>query len=267
MLSRNQISEYQTNGVLKIKLDNEIISLTRAFLQELSLYLDHYFGSSFREQPVEKRLHSLAKESRSEIGKLYQVIRRFPSMKKLACHDWFIAIAQDLMDSKLVSCCNFVAARFDFPGESKYATAPHQDFPYIQGSPDALTFWLPFVDVPFTTGAPSYVPASHRDGPQPVIEREIDNSNGTASIEASELEVWSRLDYQKIEVMEDECLVFSTNLIHKSEPNLSDYCRITTQLRFDNLINQTSWEKGFPEGLYLGQKFSSSYPELVKVIS
>ncbi len=266
MLSKDEISEYETNGILKLKLNDEIMTLTEKFLHELSLYLDHYFGTSFRNQAVEKRLHSLAIESRNEVGKLYQVIRRFPSMKKLACNDWFISVAQTLMNSNLVSCCNFVAARFDFPSEAKYATAPHQDFPYIQGSPDALTIWLPFVDVPFLTGAPSFVPGSHKNGPQAIVEKEIDNSNGTASIEALHLKAWSQLDYQRIEVRKDECLIFSTNLIHKSEPNLSDYCRITTQLRFDNLKNETSWKKGFPEGLYLGQKLSTSYPELVKDI-
>lgn len=263
MLSQSQVLDFETNGILKIQLDSEILSLSEAFLQEISTYLDHYFGQTFCEQPVEKRLYLIAKESRSEIGKLYQVIRRFPSMKKLACHDWFISIAKTLMQSQLVSCCNFVAARFDFPNESKYATAPHQDFPYIQGSPDGLTFWLPFVDVPFIVGAPSFVASSHKSGPQTVIEKEIDNSNGTASIEAFNLKDWQSLDYQKIEVKKNECLVFSTNLIHKSEPNLSDYCRITTQLRFDNLLNATSWKKSFPEGLYLGQKLSISYPELV----
>jgi len=265
MLSQNQVLDYELNGILKIKLNSELLSLSEAFLHELSMYLNHYFGDAYSDEPIEKRLYLIARESRGEIGKLYQVIRRFPSMKKLACHDWFISIAQTLMKSELVSCCNFVAARFDFPNESKYATAPHQDFPYIQGSQDGLTFWLPFVDVPFITGAPSFVSSSHKDGAQAVIEKEINNSNGTNSIEALRLEEWSALEYQKIEVKKDECLVFSTNLIHKSEPNLSDYCRITTQLRFDNLFNRTSWEKGFPEGLYLGQKLSSSYPELVTV--
>lgn len=264
MLSQSKVLEYEEKGIIKVDLSSEVLSLAGCFLDELSMYLDNYFGSSFVDYPLEKRLTLIAKEERGEIGKLYQVIRRFPSMKKLACHDWFINIAQTLMNSKLVSCCNFVAARFDFPNESKYATAPHQDFPYIQGSPDALTFWLPFVDVPFLVGAPSYVSGSHKYGAGKVIEKEIDNTNGTTSIEAADLEAWANLDYERIEVKKNECLIFSTNLIHKSEPNLSDYCRITTQLRFDNLLNEVSWNKNFPEGLYLGHKLSNSYPELVK---
>lgn len=264
MLSNSELVEYKSIGVLKLNLPPEIMKLSDKFLEELADYVNYYFGSKFADQPTEKRLHSIALESRNEIGKLYQVVRRFPSMKQLACHDWFVSISKKLMETNVVSCCNFVAARFDFPGESKYATAPHQDFPYIQGSPDALTFWVPFVEIPFETGAPSYVPKSHLDGPQVVVEGEINKLNGTASVEAVDLRKWSTLEFKKIEVKRNECLVFSTNLVHKSEPNLSDYCRITTQLRFDNLLNKVSWSKGFPEGLYLGQKLSASYPELVR---
>jgi ectoine hydroxylase-related dioxygenase (phytanoyl-CoA dioxygenase family) len=257
------LKSYSSEGIVKLKLPDEIIDLSTQFLNEIRMYLDFYFGNKFEDLPIEKRLYRLAVENRAEIGKLYNVSRRFPSMKKLACQDWFLEIAKELMQTQLVSCCNFVAARFDFPNESKYATVPHQDFPYIQGSPDAITVWLPFVDVPFSVGAPSYVPGSHSQGPQPIVEKEIDASNGTASISARDLDKWQSLEYKKVNVSKNECLIFSTNLVHQSEPNLSDYCRITTQLRFDNLANNISWSKNFPEGLYLNQKLSESYPELV----
>lgn len=257
------LEPYNLEGIVKLKLPEEILALSTQFLHEVDMYLDFYFDNKYGELPTEKRLYELALENRNEIGKLYNVSRRFPSMKKLACHDWFLEISKEIMATSLVSCCNFVAARFDFPNEAKYATAPHQDFPYIQGSPDAITIWMPFVDVPHTVGAPSYIPGSHAQGPQPIKENEINTSNGTASVSARDLEKWQLLDFKKISVSKSECLVFSTNLIHKSEPNLSDYCRITTQLRFDNLANSTSWTKNFPEGLYLGQKLSETYPELV----
>ncbi len=263
MLSKSQILEYKKNGALKLQLPDDVLRISDSFLYEMNLYLNAHLGSSLAEQKIEQRLNSFAQNSREEIGKLYQVVRRFPSMKRLACHEWFVEASKLLMETELVSCCNFVAARFDFPNELKYATAPHQDFPYIQGSPDGVTFWMPFVDVPFDVGAPSYVPESHRQGPQKIIEKEIDHLSGTNSIEAQDLEKWKSLNYEKIELKRNECLVFSTNLIHKSEPNLSNYCRITTQLRFDNLMNKTSWSKSFPEGLYLGKKLSLSYPELV----
>ena len=263
MLSLAQIQDYGKNGILKLQLPEEVLRISDSFLQEMNLYLNTHLGSNFSDQNMEHRLTSFAQHSREEIGKLYQVVRRFPSMKRLACHEWFVEVSKLLMETELVSCCNFVAARFDFPNELKYATAPHQDFPYIQGSTDGLTFWMPFVDVPFEVGAPSYVPGSHRKGPQIIIEKEIDHSSGTNSVEAKDLDNWKRLNYEKIELQRNECLVFSTNLIHKSEPNLSDFCRITTQLRFDNLMDKISWSKGFPEGLYLGKKLSLSYPELV----
>jgi ectoine hydroxylase-related dioxygenase (phytanoyl-CoA dioxygenase family) len=266
LLSSHQLTQYEDLGILKLELPAEILEISEDFISEVNKYLNFFLGTNLIECEIQYRLAAFAQESRGEIGKLYQVVRRFPSMKRLACHEWFVDISKTLMRTELVSCCNFVAARFDFPNESKYATAPHQDFPYIQGSPDALTFWMPFMDVPFDVGAPSYVPGSHKDGPQQIVEKDIDNSSGTNSVEAKDLVKWNQFEYEKIEVQKNECLIFSTNLIHKSEPNLSNACRVTTQLRFDNLMNKTSWTKGFPEGLYLGKKLSLSYPELVASI-
>ncbi len=262
MLSSEDLDFFNLNGYLKITVPEEIRLLQTELLKEIDLYLNFYHPS-LTQQPVEYKLVELAEVNREELGKLYKVVRRFPAMRKLSCSEWAISISQQLMNTNLISCCNFVAARFDLPGETKYATAPHQDFPYIQGSLDGLTFWIPFVSTKYDVGAPSFIPGSHKLGAVPVVEQGINNTNGTSSIESTEIDNWKNLDYTLIEVEINECLIMHTLLVHRSEPNTSKYARISTQIRFDNLEDNDSYKSGFSDGLYLNEPLSRSYPNLV----
>jgi hypothetical protein len=263
MLSDQEIKYFDLNGALKVALPDDIGSLQSDFIAELEEYLAFYHPN-LKSNDVQHKLVELAELDRSEVGKLYKVVRRFPSMRRLSCSDWAVSLAKVLMRSNLISCCNFVAARFDLPRESKYATAPHQDFPYIQGSLDGITIWVPFVNVPYEVGAPSYVPGSHKNGPSMVKEHGINKENGTSSVESVDLEKWKDLSYTKTEIQNNECLIMHTLLIHRSEPNLSSYARISTQLRFDNLTDFHSYNSGYSDGLYLSEHLSKYYPNLVK---
>jgi hypothetical protein len=263
MLDKAELETYNKTGALIIELPGEIQKLQEEFLQEINEYLEFFHPMSYTSSDVSKKLVELSLVDRAAVGKLYKLVRRFPSVRRLSSNTWCVEIAKQLMETSLVSCCNFVATRFDLPNESKYATAPHQDFPYIQGSQDGITIWIPFVDVLFEVGAPSYVPNSHLGGARKIIEEELDGGNGTASIKAVELNEWQQLNYKKVEIKMNQALVMHTLLIHRSEPNISEKARISSQFRFDNIKNNDSWSRNYPEGLFLNEMLSMSYPELV----
>lgn len=67
----------------------------------------------------------LAALDRGAVGRLYKVSRRFPSVKALAASGWAVDIASQLMETSLVSCCNFLATRLDLPEKDEFATLPH----------------------------------------------------------------------------------------------------------------------------------------------
>ena len=187
-------------------------------------------------------------------------------MRKIASSNWGLKIAREFIESRLISCCNFVATRFDLPGETKYLTESHQDFPYIQGSVDGITIWIPFSDADENLGPPSFISGSHLSDMSKVIERGISKQNGTSSVESVDLAKWGLMRYERWSIEKGSALVMHTMLVHRSEPNMSDSCRLSLQIRFDNLLNEKSFQRNYPDGLYLGEKLSDSYPEFVELL-
>jgi len=61
------------------------------------------------------------------------------------------------MGTPLVSCCTFVNVRIGLPTEEQYLTPFHQDFPYIQGSLNGITVWLPVFDTSLEMGPPAWL--------------------------------------------------------------------------------------------------------------
>ena len=51
----------------------------------------------------------------------------------------------------------------------------------------------------------------------------------------------------------NQCLIFDTKLIHRSEQNISKECRLSVQIRFDDILIKDSYNRNYPEGLYLGE--------------
>ena len=64
--------------------------------------------------------------------------------------------------------------------------------------------------------------------------------------------------------MAGQALLFSTLLVHRSELNTTRRPRLNIQIRFDDALALESIERNYPEGLYLNDSFSSSYPEYVQ---
>lgn len=256
------------DGVSMVDLPDEVVELKAAVLKEMSVWLTEIIGETVEPDNLAKSLPVLADDGyREALGTLYRISRRFPSVKQLASHSFFVDLAKDLMGAQLVSCCNFVCVRLDMPGEDEFLLGPHQDFHYIQGSPDGITFWTPLNFVPAEMGPPSFVLGSHKQGVLPVKERSLDEtygSNGGSTIELADLAEWEAREYWSRPVSVSEAAVFSTLLVHQSGTNRTDQARISMQLRFDNLLDPVSRAKEYPEGLYLRNAFSSSYPEYVE---
>lgn len=257
---------YERDGLVKVHLPEDIAGLQKEFLRECCVWLAHFGGFKTTPEALPDDLVKIAKDNRQLLGRLYKIARRFPAAKRLACHPYFVRVAQNLMKTNLVSCCHLVNVRFDLPQESKYLLDTHQDFPYIQGSLNGLTVWLPFSDVTKDMGAPSFVLGSHRWGALKVKEYSLGEVGGSGgkSFEIIETKRLEKESFASGEIKSDTALVFHTLLVHRSEANISGRARVSVQLRFDDALNQVSFEKNYPEGLYLNNKLTETYPELVE---
>jgi hypothetical protein len=265
-LSGAMAEAYARDGIVSVTLPAEVNALRQQFIAEMCLWFDRMAGVAATPDDVSAKLVELAERDRPLVGKLYKVSRRFPSLRQMSCHPWLVRQAAALMNSELASCCTFVNVRIDLPKEGRFLTPIHQDFPYIQGSLNGVTYWLPFFDTPLALGPPSWIPGSHKWGVLKVEEFGADKTgrSGAKSFRvADEEKIVSESSFVSGPVPAGTALAFSTLLVHRSEPNNLDLARVNVQLRFDDVFASESIGRNYPDGLYLGESFGNSYPEYV----
>jgi hypothetical protein len=263
ILTAEQMSTYADEGILILDIPESLVELENMYFEEVADFLNIMGGIQVKPNEVPVMLPKIAVDNRTLIGRLYKVSRRFLSVKRIAVDKWLSDISKQLMNTPLVSACHFVNIRIDLPGEEKYLLPAHQDFPYIQGSLNALTWWIPFLDTPLEMGPPSWVTGSHKDGIQKVkyFDYEATGQSGGRSFELVDQTKYDDASFTRKPVMKGQCLVFHTALIHRSEINHTNIARTNLQVRFDDATAQESFERNYPEGLYLGDQFSKHYPQ------
>jgi hypothetical protein len=265
-LEPTMIAAYEKEGIVKLTLPRHVNDLRSELIEELRVWLEAVVGSRYTASDLPNKLAELAKVDRPLLGKLYKLSRRLPSARRMACDRWLIDVAAQVMQTKLVSCCTFVNVRFDLPDEERFLSPIHQDFPYIQGSLNGITIWLPLFDTPVELGPPAWVPGSHGWGVLKVTEFNAKQSNGSGakSFElAKQVEAGREFGFISAAVAAGEALLFSTLLVHRSCINATEVARVNVQIRFDDALAPESIARNYPEGLYLGDALSTTYPEYV----
>ncbi len=112
-----------------------------------------------------------------------------------------------------------------FPESAALTTAPHQDYPYVQGTTEVYTLWTPLGDCPAAIGALQVAERSHLDG---VREFKISQHASTALEVADPLEgAWRAGDFAAGDVV-----VFHSLTVHRGSPNLTNRLRLSADFRF-----------------------------------
>ena len=265
LLSDEHIARYQSAGVLRLELPESLKIKINNFRLEVIDYIEGISGIKSDISSLEADLAEIGIKDRLLISRLYKISRRFFSSKAIACDPFFVSVAKTLMETKVVSCCNFVNVRIDLPSEDKFLLSAHQDFPYIQGSLNGITCWIPIFDTNLTLGPPSFVEGSHKTGIMNVCEYGSDQTGGSGgrSFKIADEGAMDKLDFVNEPVLFGEALLLNTLVVHRSEQNKSKKARVNIQIRFDDALSLDSYDKNYPEGLYLGDSFKKSYPEYV----
>jgi ectoine hydroxylase-related dioxygenase (phytanoyl-CoA dioxygenase family) len=121
---------------------------------------------------------------------------------------------------------------------------------------------MPFSDVDLDMGPPSFVPGSHKWGVLRMKPSRTDGKEGEPYVIADTDRI-ERADFVKRRISASQALVFHTLMVHRSEPNTAKKAKLSIQVRFDDLLDTTSFAKNYPEGMYLGQSPGKIYPEFV----
>jgi ectoine hydroxylase-related dioxygenase (phytanoyl-CoA dioxygenase family) len=261
------VDAYHDDGIVKLALPKHLDDARGDLIGEIRTWLSAVATINCTAEEIPEQLVALAAADRPVLGKLYKLSRRLPSARRIASDRWLVDIAAQVMRTRLVSCCTFVNLRFDLPDEERYLAPIHQDFPYIQGSLNGITIWLPLFDTPLELGPPAFVPCSHRWGVLKVKEFNLAQAGGSG-VKSFELVHKSKIEQESkfvnMAVAAGEALLFSTLLVHRSCPNATNRARVNIQIRFDDALAPESLQRSYPEGLYLGNAFSSVYSEYVE---
>ncbi len=118
-----------------------------------------------------------------------------------------------------------VIGRTIFPGEDKYATPPHQDYVYIQGTPDTYTAWIPLSDCPAEMGGLAVAAGSHVSG----VREDLRLAPGVGGLEVADpLDgTWVYRPYGLGDVV-----VFHSLTVHKGLSNGTDRLRLSVDYRY-----------------------------------
>ena len=119
---------------------------------------------------------------RARVGRLYQAVRKLPSVYGLITAPRVWAVMRQLMSTRLPGIYpGGAGVRMDHPGEDTYLSPWRQEYPYNLTSDNAVTLWLPLVDVDERNGCLLMAPGTHRLGALPVRVRDALNTRRNAN--------------------------------------------------------------------------------------
>ncbi|MPZ11545.1 MAG: hypothetical protein GEU89_15260 [Kiloniellaceae bacterium] len=170
-------------------------------------------------------------ESNAITSPLYQLLPTVPAVYAFATQDDLlrilagIGVAQPTLGTSPL-------IRIDRPREKKYQTPWHQDIWYSFSSEASVVIWMPLGEVTAAQGHLVVLPDSHRNGTLPFKVYEEGHEPYTPREAPDE----SRR--QTVPVKFGEIIIFKQTLLHKSGDNLSDRCRVSMQLRYNEMKDQ-----------------------------
>lgn len=164
------------------------------------------------------------------------------SLQKLAASDSLLAVAEDIgMAAPALSTSPVLHVMSDLLRipNGYFGVGPHQDFPSVQGSLDAMTMWLSLFDVPADGYPVQFIPGSHKRGlwPSQLTEH---------SVEVLQ-EAFKDEEFVSVPVTQGDLLVFNGFTVHRSaiDSNRSGL-RIAASIRYDNTQEATYVDRLYP---------------------
>ena len=120
--------------------------------------------------------------------------------------------------------------RIDRPKDNRYSTPWHQDSWYSSSEQNSIVIWIPLVKMSSELGYLQVEKASHKKG---IVNFETNKKSKTELYEA--VKDPSKQNITEIPIEYGEMMVFRQMLLHKSGQNRSNKCRVTLQIRINEM--------------------------------
>ena len=192
---------------------------------------------------------------------IYNACRRLTSVHQLSVSDKLLNLSKNLLQTDLIMSNPYKTIRIDCQQRENYLLPWHQDYPYVQDSPDALIYWIPLQDVDEENGCMTVAPGSHQQG---IIPVKMDSPTPCIKdLHLADASVASLYPNLRIPLKMGDVLVFNTLMLHRSCPNLTKLPRWTLQIRHGNFQHPFAIRKYWPGSHYEQNWFDLSHPEYV----
>jgi ectoine hydroxylase-related dioxygenase (phytanoyl-CoA dioxygenase family) len=206
----------------------DLDDLRSQMLEVVERYGWHRSGGAADEIDVEAINRVPADEMRLDVGvsiAAYCEVQKLEALHRLPHHPRLLA-----MFTALFGRAAFVhprhIARMITPHDAMTPTPPHQDFPLIQGTPNAWTCWFPLSDCPREHGGLTVLRGSHRAGCLPVTA-----TRGAGGI-ATQL-CPGETDWVSGDFAAGDVLAFTGHAVHKALPRRSKHTmRLSLDVRY-----------------------------------
>ena len=160
-----------------------------------------------------------------EFDPVYDAMQRLESFHTMAHEKTLLQIAASLLGAPGTPQPG-VRARVMFASGIAATTPPHQDFIFIQGTPEVWTCWIPLGACPHSMGGLAVLRGSHQRGVLPVFEV---NADRALSIEPDALNG----DWHSSPFELGDALFFHSKTAHQGLPNVSgDRVRLSVDYRY-----------------------------------
>ena len=176
--------------------------------------------------------------NKKTLAELYDLIPTLPCFHNLASEKKILKIVKDI-GLNFPSIGTNPSIRIDRPFDKKFNTLVHQDFWYSFVSKNSLTIW-------FTINENSLENIGNLK-----IADKFD-SKKIIKFKKGNLQTFSAsqrhtrfLTFKEIRLKKNEILIFNQLLPHKSGKNMSNYPRISVQLRYNDLYKAKSLRSSF----------------------
>lgn len=118
-----------------------------------------------------------------------------------------------------------------------FGQAAHQDWASMQGSLNALVFWVALTDVSCDNYPVEIVPGSHLRG---LIQGEVNSHHYALPADCI-----SEQEFRPVQCLSGDALIFSSFLVHRTAVQNKSGFRLAISFRFDDAADTQFVERGF----------------------
>ena len=155
---------------------------------------------------------------------MYRELQSLYSFHALAHHDALVAAIGRLLGDEVLVHPRKIS-RVTFPDNPFGTTPPHQDYRFIQGTPDVITAWVPLGDLTAGEGGLRVLAGSQHQGLRPPVSYDAVGGIGVAADDT--LPGWATTTFEMGDV-----LLFHSLTVHGAVPNRSHHLRISADYRY-----------------------------------